>query len=384
MNKKLSSLTLNGLTFPYFFLLISLVSMIIISFYLTAHYFSLNFPMQLGSSESLCDFSSFWNCHGSTLSGISHIAKVPLSFLGTLFALCILLAILFPSEKNEKTCGFFISLNALLCLGLLFYSLLHLGGLCPFCSLYYLFSWICCFLFFKYSLKPWKPSAKTFFFFALLVLSASFAMRLFHLNKEQKYDKFLSSLTGQYDSLKVVGDPTSSSPFRIHSATEDFSKAPLRLSIFSDFQCPYCRVLASQIHALIQDSPEFKDKLNVQYFFWPMDICNPQIRRPAHPLACKASYLAACAQNNFPLIHDLIFENQKKLSDKWLEDTAGKYNLLNCYKNAEPKEDILMTIQAGEFYNINATPIIILNGVKIEGVLPLSALKALFHHLLKK
>src|SRR5690606_8714908 len=106
--------------------------------------------------------------------------------------------------------------------------------------------------------------------------------------------------------------------------------------------------------------------------------------RPLHPFACKAAYLAACLPDKFAEVEAKIFANQDGLSDSWLEDYAKKENVLDCYKSEDTKAKVTEYISRSAPFNIRSTPTVILNGVKIEGVLPYNQLKILLDELVSR
>ena len=59
----------------------SAVAMIVLSVFLTMHYFEAKYPEGLGSSSGLCNYSSFISCDITTFSAISNIFGVPHSHL---------------------------------------------------------------------------------------------------------------------------------------------------------------------------------------------------------------------------------------------------------------------------------------------------------------
>ena len=139
-NAKISSLSI---TF------IAAVLMIGFSVYLTSHYFNVKYPSGLEPS-SLCDMNSFFNCDTATFSNISNIAGVPISVFGILIGCFVLLGFLVQKENYSKTIYFTVFLNAIGCFLLLIYSLVVLKSLCPFCTLYYIASWITLFMMSKH------------------------------------------------------------------------------------------------------------------------------------------------------------------------------------------------------------------------------------------
>lgn len=359
--------------------LLSAVAMVAISAYMTKHYFEVHFPSGLAGA-SLCDISSFLNCSGATNSVLSNIAGVPIAFFGLLFGLFLLSGYLFSSKEIEGTNHFLSLVNFFGCLGLFLYSLLGLGSLCPFCSLYYVFSAIIFFLFFKQSTFK-KPSFKVLGIYTLIAAVATGGVAYVVQGKVAEQKSIAGSLINQYDGLQDLGTPKTGSGFFITKNT-DFNNAKIRLAVFSDFQCPGCKKLSDQMHEIAE---RFGDQVSIQYFFYPLDMnCNEKMTRAMHPLACQAAYLSSCLPEKFGVVHDDIFANQAGLSQTWLEEYAKKEGVLDCMKSPETKEKVVSILKQAEQFNIKVTPSMVVNGKKIEGALPISQLFIILDELAKR
>lgn len=377
-NKK--GLTLNGMTgLNFLFIFISL-AMIGVSIYLTTHYYSTLYPTQLGG-DSLCNLSSFFNCDASTYSPAAAIAGVPTSFFGIIVGALFLFSALMPSEALERTCSAVSKYNFIGCVILFVYSLAVLGSLCPFCTVYYILSGIAFFLFHKHGIKTWSPDVKVSGAWAVVLIAGSFFMHQTTAAKEDTRSKLNSSIVEQFNALGVLGDPTTESPFKIHMATEKFSDAPIRISVFSDFECPFCKVVADQMPELAR---RYGKQINIQYFFYPLDNkCNSNVKGRFHENACDAAMLAACDEKKFLAVHDDIFANQDQLKAGILTDLAKKHSLDSCIGNEEMKNKVITAINAATQFNLKSTPTIIVNGKKIEGTIPNGQFFAIFEEILK-
>ncbi len=369
-------------------LVISAIGMIATSIYLTNHYFETYFPTGIIGSTGLCELNSFFSCNKVTVSGASNIFGVPISFLGILNGVLILLGYLFTSQSTEKTIYHYLLINGILCGTLMLFSLFVLGGLCPFCTLYYLFSFLALFVYYKHSPLE-KIDLRTFFITGFFFIIASLGMYLYVQAQETKKENIAKresqlgqQMVTQYKGLDNLGRPEVDSPFRLASSTQEFEKAPLQLVIFSDFQCPACKMLSTVIHELVE---EYQGKINIQYFFYPLDHnCNPEMKRPLHTLACQASYLAYCLPDQFSKVHDDIFNKQDDLSLDWLEDYAKERKVFDCMKSPETKEKVTQIIKQAKPFNISSTPTMLLNGVKIEGVIPANTLAPILNMLIEE
>lgn len=350
--------------------------MIGFSIYLTSHYFTLKFPTGL-ESGSMCNINGFFNCDKTTLSPASNIGGVPISIFGIMIGALTLIGLFIKNANYERTVYSMLILNFVGCLILFFYSLVILGGLCPFCTLYYIASGLTLFLFFKKS-PHYYPHFPIVVVFLAIFLIFSFFTRMNINSKTEVNNAVANDLIKQYYSLPNLGRPAVSSEFKIASA----ENAPIQMVIFSDFECPACRALSELMPQILL---RYGGKVNIQYFFYPLDNnCNPSMERPMHQYACKAAYVAVCSPvENFGVVHDEIFHNQDKIGD-YINGVIKDKKLEACVADPKTKAKVQALIAAAAPFNIKSTPSFLLNGVKIEGVLPSDQLFAIMDEILKR
>lgn len=383
MNTQKNGLTTNGLTLSHTIFILVNLAMVATSAYLTKHYFDLRFPTQgLDGAKSLCDLSSFFNCDAATFSSISNIAGIPIAFLGLALGTSGLIGSIFPSKKFEETNLSLGLLNIVGCFALFVYSLVKLGSLCPFCTLYYVLSAVSFFLLFKNRAGHlFKPDLKITTLLAIPTILGSVLMIYNGNDLEKKQLALSSSVIDQYYKLPNLGLPKVDSPYKIIASTENFTDAPIQVAVFSDFQCPFCQILSKQIGQLAR---HFKGKINISYYFYPLDqACNPNVTHPMHQFACRAAYVAACSKD-FATTHDEIFEHQEDLSDQWLANLFKKHNTEACVNDPKTKEMVQKMIAEGDRLTVASTPTMFINGVKIEGSLPTVQLIKLFDEIIKR
>lgn len=375
------SLTLNGMSGINFLFILNAVAMIGVSIYLITHYYATIFPTQLGNADSLCNISSFFNCDSSTYSAIAAPAGIPIGFFGLIVGALFLFSSLMPTESLEKTCSAVAKYNFIGCVLLFVYSLVALGSLCPFCTAYYVLSGLAFFLLWKHGIDSWVPDMKVAGIWGVLLIAGAFFMHQNTAAKEDTKSKLNASVVGQFANLAVLGDPTVESPYKIHMATANFADAPIRISVFSDFECPFCKVVAEQMPELVRRYPK---QINIQYFFYPLDNkCNSNMKGRFHENACEAAMLAACDTKKFAEVHDDIFANQEKFKSGVLPELAKKHGLDGCAANEEVKSKVIASINAATQFNLKSTPTIIVNGKKIEGTIPNGQFFAIFEDILK-
>jgi protein-disulfide isomerase/uncharacterized membrane protein len=363
-------LTTQGLNVPHTLNIVLSIAMIGVGLYLTNHYFEVNFPMGgLEGGSSFCDISKFWNCDTATFSKMSNIAGIPIAFFSVMLGLSLFAGSIFNSNEFERTNKFLILFNSIGCVVLFFYSLLFLGSLCPFCTAYYALSFINFFLFFKFGLKEWfKPSFKILSILGVITLVGAYFVFNHQKDLSKKQETLSKSIIDQYYTLNKIGNPQPASPFNILKSTENFEDAPIQISVFSDFQCPFCKKVAEQMEKVAK---RFQGRANIKYYFFPLDSeCNRKMTTPMHPFACKASYIAVCSKDKFVETHDDIFKNQENLNENWINQKIKGMNIGECFANSETINAVKATVEAGLNQNIESTPTMIINGVKIEGYLP--------------
>jgi protein-disulfide isomerase/uncharacterized membrane protein len=380
MNEK-KSLTMRGLVLPNFLLLALSFLMVLISVYLTQHYFDLKFPSGLATASGLCNINDFWGCDKATLSIFGNIFGVPTSIFGLMMGVFGIITALTGKKSFESTAKFAFALNFVGCLVLFIYSIAVLGSLCPMCTAYYLISGIIVFLFHKFSDYSYSPEVSILGLLAALMIIPLVGTSFYIGSKEAKAKSISNQYVQQFNQLKDYGDPAIESPFKVHMATENFSDAPVRITIFSDFQCPYCKAVSDQVPSIIK---ALGDKVNIQYMFYPLDMaCNSQMKNSGHPFACQAAYIAACDKSKFAKVHDHIFENQDSISAANLTKWEKEFGLSGCTENKEIKDYIQQTLSAGDQYKLQSTPTIIVNGKKLEGLVPTQHLIKILQSLVK-
>ena len=97
--------------------------------------------------------------------------------------------------------------------------------------------------------------------------------------------------------------------------------APVTMVEFSDYQCPFCRRFATTVFQTIKR--EYIDTGQVRYVFRDFPLSN------IHPQAMKAHEGAHCAreQNKYWEMHDLLFQDQKKLPSQDMSEFAEQIGL---------------------------------------------------------
>jgi protein-disulfide isomerase len=133
------------------------------------------------------------------------------------------------------------------------------------------------------------------------------------------------------------------------------------VTMYSDFQCPYCSRIKKPIYDLMAEYP---DNIKVEFRHFPLSF-----HKDAH-LAAQAS-MAADAQGKFWEMHDKLFDNQKALKREDLDKYATEIGLdMAAFKKALDegtfKDLVDQHFSEGQKTGVRGTPSIFINGRKFE------------------
>ncbi len=138
--------------------------------------------------------------------------------------------------------------------------------------------------------------------------------------------------------------------------------APVRVVVFADFQCPYCRVADKALERLVAEMP---GKVVVYFENFP-------IKTHAQAITAATAALAAARQGKFWEMHDLLFANQNRLFKKEITKLAKTIPLDARRFTADLADKTLLDrIRAEKMRGIDlgvtATPGIFFNGKLYHG-----------------
>jgi len=145
-------------------------------------------------------------------------------------------------------------------------------------------------------------------------------------------------------------------------------EAPLKIVVFSDFECPYCKRFAEIVQQL---TPEERSQLQIIYRQLPLNI---------HPWARDAAALSTCValqdKEAFWKLHDFLFAHQEELSKDTLQskvldflshETSVDAKAVSGCLNQKSFEDRLhQDEQLAIDMGITSTPSVFLNGRRIS------------------
>ncbi len=156
-------------------------------------------------------------------------------------------------------------------------------------------------------------------------------------------------------------------------------KAKVTIVEISDFQCPYCVRGKDTMDQILKAYPK-----DVKLVFKNLPL---GFHKEAKPAAIAA--LAAGEQGKFWEMHDLLFANQKDLSEaKYLEFAQQLKLNMSKFEKALKNEKLAKQVDAdaemaGKL-GIQGTPGFFVNGIPVKGAYPFDYFKNLIDQELKK
>lgn len=151
--------------------------------------------------------------------------------------------------------------------------------------------------------------------------------------------------------------------------------SPIRIVMFTDYQCPDCKLLEAQLFRLVDEKAPIA--VTIRHFPFSSD-CNPHSPGQMHANACWASRAAEAAgliggNDAFWRMHRWLFERGGSFTDEQLregivtqglgEPRAFEQVMTGPETLARVKADIADAVRLG-IYN---TPFIFINGVELRG-----------------
>jgi protein-disulfide isomerase len=168
-------------------------------------------------------------------------------------------------------------------------------------------------------------------------------------------------------------------PPRLKIATAGYpslgpKNAPVTVVEFADFQCPYCKRSEDTVKELRK---EYGDKMRLVYIDFPLTF---------HQYAFQAAEAARCAgeQGKFWEYHDVLFEDQSKLTTKDLKADAAKLKLNTkqfdaCLDKGKYADAVREAMSQGSAAGVDGTPGFFINGRPLTGAQPAPAFESIIN-----
>jgi protein-disulfide isomerase len=146
-----------------------------------------------------------------------------------------------------------------------------------------------------------------------------------------------------------------------NSAVKGAKNAPVTITVFDDFQCPYCARLVPTLEQVLAAYPT---QVRVVYKHFPLSM---------HKFAEQAAIASIAARNQgkFWPMHDLLFANYNKLNDAKIRELAETVGLDMArfdkdLVNPALKQEVAADMQLGAKAGVRGTPAVYLNGVSLK------------------
>lgn len=370
--------------------LISLVGAVI-SLYLVQAHITVKSGLK---TTGVCDFSAAVNCDAAAASSYSAIFGIPVAVLGLAgYVSCVALVgwyLSTPSPRSTEPMsipGFvqtYYATSVLYSVFLALVSVLVLPAICPACVALYATNVLgLVFVGFWTQRGPVK----------------TLTTQVMNLGKALGHPAALTFIavtavvtvigTG-YTRAAIDRGAVESSPPRVariddsvlyaeHAPARGPADAPLKIVVFSDFECPYCSRFAK---TLTFAEETFGPQLRIEFRHYPL---------PFHQFAAMGSALGVCAQRQgmFWEWHDALFADQSRVTPSGMQELVRELGLNEeaiaaCVKEDAVKEILAADRAAGQAAGVSGTPAFLVNGKFYNGALPIQELTRILEAELEK
>ena len=148
---------------------------------------------------------------------------------------------------------------------------------------------------------------------------------------------------------------TSGSPYK------GAAGAPIVITEFTDFQCPYCAKMSDILSRLLELYP---GKIKIVYKSYPLNN---------HRYAWKAAAAAMAAhrKGRFWEFHDRLFENYKTIDDKAIQAIRKEFGFDTpefdaLIRSPEVRTQVAQDRTEGQRIGVRSTPTVFINGKRLK------------------
>ncbi|TDD44877.1 Na+/H+ antiporter NhaA [Nonomuraea terrae] len=142
------------------------------------------------------------------------------------------------------------------------------------------------------------------------------------------------------------------------------AKARVTIVEYADFECPYCGRLHPILEEIIRKNPDVR----LVFRHFPL--------RTLHPRAAPAAIVAEAAADadRFWEMHDVLYDNQRFLTDADLEHFAAELAVDPWGDVPRHVERVALDETSGRESGVRGTPTLFLNGRRYQGALDLDSI----------
>ncbi|MEU6789442.1 Na+/H+ antiporter NhaA [Nonomuraea angiospora] len=133
--------------------------------------------------------------------------------------------------------------------------------------------------------------------------------------------------------------------------------AKITIVEYGDFECPYC----GRLHPILEEIRQKNPDVRLVFRHYPI--------RTLHPRAASAAIVseAAADQGRFWEMHDILYDNQRFLTDADLEHYAAELGIDPWSDVPGHAARIALHEESGRDSGVRGTPTLFLNGVRYQG-----------------
>lgn len=363
-------------------------------------------------AASICNLGSQLNCDLVNTSRYSELAGIPVSHLGSLLYVALLLASLLAGRRPgfRARCQpyllFLVGIAVLFSLFLAGISAFVLHAFCVFCVSLYVINFALLFVLIPGvgptlralpaqladDLRTLLQPAPLLLSIGALIGAAGSLVLVRGATQNAQLLAAQRSSTGTAEAPPAAATPESAAkpatpepPARIDlfdasAPSLGPADAPVTIVEISDFECPYCQKAAQTLAELRKLYP---GKLRLVFRNFPLDeSCNKLLKRQIHENACGAARAAFCAgeQGQFWPYAEKLFAGDTEPSD--LEAHARSLGLKDaifrrCLRDEATNARILRDIDECAKAGVVGVPVLLVNGRKLAGAQPIEAFRKL-------
>ncbi|RVX43539.1 sodium/proton antiporter (NhaA family) [Nonomuraea polychroma] len=142
---------------------------------------------------------------------------------------------------------------------------------------------------------------------------------------------------------------------------------------YGDFECPYC----GRLHPILEELRQKNPDVRLVFRHFPL--------RTLHPRAAPAAIVAEAAadQDSFWEMHDILYDNQRFLTDEDLAHYAAQLDVEPWSDVPRHVSRIALDEASGRDSGVRGTPTLFLNGVRYQGPLDLDSISRAVEDLRK-
>jgi protein-disulfide isomerase len=180
-----------------------------------------------------------------------------------------------------------------------------------------------------------------------------------------------------YPSIKPVGNIATPAEGVFPNPQENHlgdPNAPVKVEVFEDFQCPYCRQYSEQVEQQIIKTYVVTNQ--VYYTYVPFSFLDDRSAIKESKLAAEAAFCAS-DQGKFWQFHDMVYANQTgenigDFTERRLKAFAAKLKLdtatfNSCFSNGKYTQRVLDQRAYSESVGVTSSPSFTVNGKLITG-----------------